>query len=41
VGIWLTNIAADCVSAADSPTNIKVVNNVISRDGLHNGYAGG
>ena len=41
VGIWLTNIAADCVSAADSPTNIKVVNNVISSDGLHNSYAGG
>lgn len=40
VGIWLTNIAADCVSAPDSPTNNKVVNNVISSDGLHNNYGG-
>lgn len=40
IGIWLTNIDANG-NAAATPTNIKVVNNVISSDGLHNGYAGG
>jgi parallel beta helix pectate lyase-like protein len=40
VGIWLTNIAADCVSAPTTATNIKVANNTISNDGLHNHYLG-
>jgi len=40
VGIWLTNIAADCVSAPTVKTSISVANNVISSDGLHNNYGG-
>lgn len=40
VGIWLTNIDADCVSAPTTQTNIHVVNNTISNDGLHNNYGG-
>jgi hypothetical protein len=37
VGIWLSNIDADCITPPGTATNIKVVNNVISSDGLHNG----
>jgi hypothetical protein len=40
VGIWLTNIAADCVSAPTTPTNNSVVNNTISNDALTNDYLG-
>jgi hypothetical protein len=40
VGIWLTNIAADCFSAPTTPTNIKVTNNTISSDGVYNHYYG-
>ena len=36
VGIWLTNIEADCLTAPTTPTNIKVVNNTISDDGVYN-----
>jgi len=45
VGIWLSNLQADCVSAPTSQTNIKVVNNVISNSGKNNvsgtGYPNG
>ncbi|MEO7077132.1 MAG: hypothetical protein ABI068_17690 [Ktedonobacterales bacterium] len=40
VGIWLTNIDADCVSAPTTATNIKVVNNTISNDAVNNNYGG-
>ena len=40
VGIWLTNIAADCLSAPTTATNIKVVNNTISNDAVNNNYGG-
>lgn len=38
VGIWLTNLQADCASAPTTATNIKVVNNTISNDAVTNGY---
>lgn len=37
IGVWLSNIDADCVTPPGTATNIKVVNNVISSDGLQNG----
>jgi hypothetical protein len=37
VGVWLSNVNADCVTAPDDQTNIKVVNNTISSDGGNNG----
>lgn len=40
VGIWLTNIQADCASAPTTATNIKVVNNTISNDAVNNNYGG-
>lgn len=40
VGIWLTNIQADCLSAPTAPTNVKAVNNTVSNDALHNDYGG-
>jgi len=39
VGIWLTNIDAD-YNPSSTMTNVKVVNNIISSDGLHNDYGG-
>ena len=36
VGVWLSNVQADCVSAPTTQTNIKVVNNTISDDGVYN-----
>ncbi len=40
VGIWLTNIQADCLSAPTTATNVKVVNNTISNDAVNNNYGG-
>ncbi len=40
IGIWLSNVEADCASAPGSQTNVKVVNNTISSDGLYNNYGG-
>ena len=40
VGIWLTNIDSDCVSAPATATNIKVVNNTISNNAVSNNYGG-
>jgi hypothetical protein len=39
VGIWLTNID-EIGNSPTSQTNVKVVNNTISNDGLHNNYGG-
>lgn len=39
IGIFLTNLAADFGPPATA-TNVKVVNNSISSDGLHNNYGG-
>ncbi|MGH7239518.1 MAG: hypothetical protein ACREHG_05570, partial [Candidatus Saccharimonadales bacterium] len=36
IGIWLSNLQGDCVSAPTTQTNIKVVNNVISNSSLNN-----
>lgn len=36
VGVWLSNIDADCVSAPTAQTNDKVVNNTISNDAVNN-----
>ncbi len=36
VGVWLSNIQADCVSAPTTQTNNKVINNTISDDGVYN-----
>ncbi|HEU0026268.1 MAG TPA: right-handed parallel beta-helix repeat-containing protein [Ktedonobacterales bacterium] len=38
VGIWMSNIQGDCVSAPTTATNIKVANNTISNDAVNNGY---
>jgi parallel beta-helix repeat protein len=40
VGIWLTNVDADCLSAPTTATNIKVVNNTISNNAVNNNYGG-
>jgi hypothetical protein len=37
VGVWLSNINADCQTPPSDQTNIKVVNNTISTDALTNG----
>ena len=39
IGVFLTNLDETCGAPATA-TNIKVVNNVISSDGLHNNYGG-
>lgn len=36
VGVWLSNIDSDCVSAPTTQTNVKAVNNTISNSGLNN-----
>lgn len=49
IGIWLSNIESDCVSAPTTQTNIKAVNNTISNNtvsnvsgyGLPKGYQAG
>lgn len=40
VGVWLSNIEADCLSAPSGATNNKVVNNTITNDALTNHYGG-
>lgn len=41
VGVWLSNIEADCITPPSNQTNIKVVNNTISNDACTNGYQAG
>lgn len=41
VGVWLSNIEADCVSPPSDQTNIKVVNNTISNNLCTNPYQAG
>lgn len=36
IGVWLSNVDGDCVSAPATQTNIKVVNNTISNDAVNN-----
>ena len=38
VGVYLSNVAADCMSAPTDQTNIKVVNNTITNDAFTNQY---
>jgi hypothetical protein len=41
VGVYLSNIEADCATAPADQTNVKVVNNNISNDGFNNPYQAG